>query len=358
MKFNIYNIYGIISLAVSKELPFLNEIDSHLKFFLLEDDFFDLNNCEVLINSFENFKFDKNENQIVFDDYAFNNNFLIRESAGLAIGIINKRHEYYFSRLFLPVNLIIQLALLKKGFSFVHCASFRVGEKSFILPAFGGVGKTSILSFFAEKGEKIFGDDLCIIGNQMIYAYPQDMSIYDYHCKIFSNLPKNVHNYFFKRKIVKFLLSPLNILGSIPKKISNIFLARFFGECLNVSLERVFGKNCISGPSKIDFIIKLNKKTSKNLDKDMTLKFIDKIELAKFCTSVVINEWNNYFNLLLLIDSCLPNKANFSIELFFKTTNDIISQNFSNTPMYEINIDTSSSPDYINLNFNKIINTI
>jgi hypothetical protein len=357
MKYNIYNIHDILLIAVSIDVSFGAEIEAHLSNFFIEKNVTNIDTADIIINSFDTFVFDEFDSKIIFDDYVFNNNFIIRNSVGFASNILAEKHIYYFSKLFLPINLIIQLALLKKGYSFIHCAAFIFEGKSFLLPAFGGVGKTSILSHFAAKGAKIYGDDLCIIGDGKMFSYPQDMSIYDYHCKIFSILPKYVHYYFLKRKIILKILSPFNLFGSKIKKIVNVFMARFFGECLNVPLINVFGNNCIATSSSIDYFIKLNKKAD-SIPVIMNLNKIKKNELAKFCTSVVINEWNNYFNTLLLIDACSGFNESFSLEIFFKKTNEIILQNINNSDTYEIEIDSKLNPDLVNTNFNNILSNL
>jgi hypothetical protein len=357
MTYKIYNIHDILIVAISNDVSFTSEIDAHLGFFSVLDNVNNVSNADIIINPFSVFDINEHNKDFVFDDYFFSNNFLVRKSIGLGINILDEKHLYYFSKLFLPINLIIQFGLLKKGFSFIHCAAFIINGKSFLLPAFGGVGKTSIMSFFAAKGAKIFGDDLCIVGKGQMYAYPQDMSIYDYHCKIFSNLPVSVHKYFFKRKVLLSILSPIMFFGPTVRKAVNFFLAKYYGECLNVKLNSVFGNNCISESSSIDFIIQLNKKS--NLSPIiMNLEPVNISDLSKFCTSVVINEWNHYFNHLLLIDSCSGPNSAFSIDLFFKQTNEVILKSFTNIVSYKVEIDSKNSPEKVNIDFSNILSRL
>ena len=78
----------------------------------------------------------------------------------------------------------------------------------------------------------------------------------------------------------------------------------------------------------------------------------------KFCSSVVLNEWNHYYNILFLLDACIGNKETFSIEKFFKETRDILNQNFEKSKLFEYNINFSTKPSEVNNNFKKILNNL
>lgn len=355
-KYNFYNIHNIIRICVSNDISYINDIDSHLIFF---KDKIGWDNPEtvsdVVIKSFESFSFDDSKNEIFFDDYVFNNNFLIRTAAKFAVNLSNNRLDFFMSNLTLPINLILQLALLKKGYSFLHCASMSVNNTSFLLPAFGGVGKTSIISSFASEGEKIFGDDLCIVGHNRVYSYPQDMSIYEYHLKIFNNLPNKAFSYFKKRNFIKLLISPFTFFGKKVNKLINIVLSRYYPEAINIPLIDVFGKKCISDSQEINYIIKLNKSSFKD---SLELENLNKDKFVEFCSSVVLNEWNHYYNILFLLDASIGNKDTFSIEKFFKDTSDVFKENFDNAKLYEFNINYKTKPSEVNDNFKNILNNL
>tara|TARA_B100002052_G_C15875243_1_gene596649 strand:+ start:88 stop:1164 length:1077 start_codon:yes stop_codon:yes gene_type:complete len=355
-KYNFYNIHNIIRMCVSKDISYVNDIDSHLNFFKDKSGWENPETkSDIVIKSFESFSYDDSRNEIFFDDYVFNNNFLIRSATKFAVNLSSSRLKFFMSNLTLPINLILQLALLKKGYSFLHCAAMSVDNKSFLLPAFGGVGKTSIISSFASEGEKIFGDDLCIIGNNRVYSYPQDMSIYEYHLKIFNNLPNMAFSYFRKRNFIKSLILPFTFFGKKANKLINIVLSRYYPEAINIPLVDVFGKKCISDAQDINYIIKLNKSSYND---SLKLDNLNKDRFVEFCSSVVLNEWSHYYNILFLLEASVANKNTFSIEKFFKDTSDVFKENFDNANLYEFNINYKTKPSDINNNFKKILNSL
>ena len=88
------------------------------------------------------------------------------------------------------------------------------------------------------------------------------MSIYDYHLKLFKNLPTRAFTYFKKRNLIKLLTSPFTLFGKNANKLVNILISRYYPEAINIPLIDVFGKNCISDSHEINYIIKLNKSSS------------------------------------------------------------------------------------------------
>ena len=85
------------------------------------------------------------------------------------------------SRLSIPY--LLQLALLKSNRSFIHSAAVAFESKSFVFPAFGGIGKTLLVSqLLTHKEVRLLGDDLCIVNaGGSAAAYPRPLCLYEHH---------------------------------------------------------------------------------------------------------------------------------------------------------------------------------
>ncbi len=87
-----------------------------------------------------------------------------------------KRFVYY---LYMP---LVELMLLKNHSSFAHCSAIEKENAVILFPAWGGVGKTGIMSRYLDDGWKFLSDDSCVIvsdGTACINPLP--MHIYKYH---------------------------------------------------------------------------------------------------------------------------------------------------------------------------------
>lgn len=87
-------------------------------------------------------------------------------------------------------NLWLQCLLVDRGMSLVHSAGIELNAKGVVFPAFGGVGKTTLVSQLRGLGGlKFFGDDYVIVGpDGTMLCYPSDVSVYQYHLGLFPEL--------------------------------------------------------------------------------------------------------------------------------------------------------------------------
>lgn len=83
----------------------------------------------------------------------------------------------------LSIPYLLQLGLIRTGRSFVHSAAVAYGSQSFVFPAFGGVGKTLLVSQLVSKeGFRLLGDDLCMVTQDgLATAYPRPFCLYEHH---------------------------------------------------------------------------------------------------------------------------------------------------------------------------------
>lgn len=83
----------------------------------------------------------------------------------------------------LSIPYLLQLGLVRTGHSFVHSAAVAYGSKSFVFPAFGGVGKTLLVSQLVSKaGFRLLGDDLCVVTKDgLATSYARPFCLYEHH---------------------------------------------------------------------------------------------------------------------------------------------------------------------------------
>jgi hypothetical protein len=77
---------------------------------------------------------------------------------------------------------MVQLALLNHGATFCHSSAIERDGQVVLFPASGGVGKTSLMSHYVERGWNFLADDLCALdarGRAAIHPLP--MHIYKLH---------------------------------------------------------------------------------------------------------------------------------------------------------------------------------
>ena len=77
---------------------------------------------------------------------------------------------------------MVQLTLLNHGATFCHSSAIERDGQAILFPACGGVGKTSLMSRYVERGWNFLADDLCTLNAQGRAAiHPLPMHIYKYH---------------------------------------------------------------------------------------------------------------------------------------------------------------------------------
>lgn len=99
-------------------------------------------------------------------------------------------------------NLWIQYILLQNNKCLVHAAAAEINGMGIVFPAFGGAGKTTLISELRKfETFKFFSDDYVIIDdNSNMYSYPQDLSIYGYHLKQFPELLNTKYQDYLNKK--------------------------------------------------------------------------------------------------------------------------------------------------------------
>jgi len=166
---------------------------------------------------------------------------------------------------------IIQLALLRNKFTFIHGGCFEKNGKAILIASKGGVGKTAITAYFVNKlNWKFLGDDLIIVDETgKCFAFPKPMVLYPYHKVIFPE--------FFERGIKPTAPVWSNYLFDIivPKikpfirKLSEHlleFARQHNPQSKKVKPSMLFNPNVISKEATIQKIFWLDRKVNSNLE--------------------------------------------------------------------------------------------
>lgn len=95
-----------------------------------------------------------------------------------------------FTRRGISDRFFVQLLLVTKGMTLVHCAGIDRAGEGILFPAWGGVGKTSLVAgLLKDPDTRLLGDDFVILAKDArIYSYPLPFSLYDYHAELFPGL--------------------------------------------------------------------------------------------------------------------------------------------------------------------------
>jgi hypothetical protein len=87
----------------------------------------------------------------------------------------------------LSITFLLQFLLLSQRKTLVHAAAVSIGDRAFLFPAFGGVGKTALLGTLMRSGEvRLLGDDLVILSEDgYVEPYFRPFCLYPYHAAVF-----------------------------------------------------------------------------------------------------------------------------------------------------------------------------
>ncbi len=84
--------------------------------------------------------------------------------------------------LIMPMLPVLFMRALDFDMTFIHCSAVVRNGRALMFPAWGGVGKTSLLSHFVKNGWKYLCDDLAgVTADGRLRHIPLPMHIYKYH---------------------------------------------------------------------------------------------------------------------------------------------------------------------------------
>lgn len=290
-----YDVHGILGVLVDAPEAMHREIDYHLHPFRTRDP---VPTPDIVVAPYDGAP--ATEVATVVDDYEFGGGAYLRRAARIRFDLLAAPQSYYMDRLDLPVNLLIQLGLLRKAHTFIHGAGIEVDGGGILLPAYPGTGKTTILTSFVRNGAKLFGDDLCIVGNGRIYSYPQALSVYPHHLAILGYSTPEIRAAFDTTALIDRALSPLAGSRSRAARLIRAAVGRLRTPAINVDPALVFGSDAIAGSAALREIVALERSTQVS---GLVQESMDPASLATHAAAVLWHEWHPWFHDLLLYDA-------------------------------------------------------
>ena len=239
----------------------------------------------------------------------------------------------------LPVNFLIEVALLRKGYTFLHSAGVRWRGRNLLFPAHGGTGKTALVTGLMKKGAKLFGDDLIIIGNGRVLGYPQDFSVYPYHVSLLGLEEAALGRTFRRDAILDFMV---RLTGSsdrfVWRAIRSVF-SRLKTRCVNVPPRVIFGSDAFASAGAIDGIFFLSR--HQETQKTISIVSEDPSVLTKKCVNILLMEWHHSSRFLYLYGAL----AGFSPAELDQQASAILDRAFRSAPCATIHVPATFSVD-------------
>jgi len=232
-----------------------------------------------------------------------------------------KRFVFY---IYVPA---MQLYLLNKGTSFTHCSAIQKSGEAALFPAWGGVGKTGLMSLFLSQGWQFLSDDLGILCDDgSICLHPLPMHIYKYH-QIQS--PELVENMLRQSTLLERIT--WNLLGPIKKPNK---LVRW------VKPNVVFGKDTICKSSKIRIVVHMHRHS---VDSEFIFEESNNRSVAALMASTILDEINNIANYSIVYNSVRQSDFIPNISQMYKIITTIYAQAMQKAICYKLSIPEAST---------------
>jgi len=233
----------------------------------------------------------------------------------------SRAYLHYLKRFLFYIYMpLVELMLLKKDSSFSHCSAIERQGQAVLFPAWGGVGKTSIMGRYIEEGWNFLSDDSCVIsasGTASIHPLP--MHIYKYH--------ETQGGQLVKKMLSQFTVSDRLLWRFLSKFKKQDKLVRWVGA------DTVFGKEKISTNGKISAVIHMHRQMQSNT---FELQKATPLEVAKLMASTLLDEINNLANISIVAHSCKPIDFIPDISNLHKHIIDIYSNAFVSANCYTL----------------------
>ncbi|MGB9743309.1 MAG: hypothetical protein ACPLW9_01170 [Minisyncoccales bacterium] len=325
--FNIHNLVGIKIQSYLRSK--IGEVRYHVREF--EEPYLSENAIDIFVYDYSECPVFKNST-VLSNYYYYSDNYLNIPAERLCFNFIDFPFVIYCDRFRIPLNFLVELVLLRKGYSLIHAAAVEYRGENYLFPAFGGVGKTTTVASIIFSGGKLFGDDMIIIKGQKIFSYPMDFSVYPYHLDILKIKDKKIKYQFLKTKILNSLTEKLKNYDFKVIKLLILILNLLKVPYVNVSPKKIFGENCIVEKGQIYEIYYLRR--TENDTPQIIVESIDSNKLAEICTNTILQEWHQPMAILYTYSGL----TSFSLHSLFCKIRDIFIQTFRDYECYQIKI--------------------
>ncbi|MFB6209877.1 MAG: hypothetical protein ABEJ56_07135 [Candidatus Nanohaloarchaea archaeon] len=130
----------------------------------------------------------------------------------------NEYYEYFLVRR--AVQLPMMWKMQREGFYPVHASAVEKKGKAQVFAGSGGVGKTTLALYLAERGYKMLGDNFVFLKGGKLYPYPEMLRVTDFTLERVESLEKTGREV-FGQEVVDV---EDNMIGTEPVELESIFL--------------------------------------------------------------------------------------------------------------------------------------
>lgn len=202
------------------------------------------------------------------------------------------------------IHFIYYLCVILSGKALVHAAGLKYKNKNILIPAFGGIGKTFLVTKFSINPDvQVYGDDLILVDESAnIYPYLRPMCIYKYHYdKYLKNRLRQKFYYMWPSLLFRIILrARMELVDRYGLKL-NLFnrIAHRKGYITTEVTSIISESQVPKAGGNIDHIILIKRLNVKNI----SVQRIESKDALKRCyiyaSSVIQHEWSEYHKMLL-----------------------------------------------------------
>jgi len=290
--------------------------------------------------------------------YTSNNQKLHLLDKQISLRITENSIYYGFNSIFgVSIHFLYFLCVVLSGKTLVHSAAFKHKGKNILVPAFGGIGKTFLVSKLSENPEtSIYGDDLVLLdADNNIFPYHRPMCVYKYHYEKYlkGRLPRKLYFLYpslFWRIVLRIRLEILDRFGW---KFGNIGDSCTHSKgYVTIAVSDILNEDQIPKVGeKLDIIVIIKRTSSADISVESIDKTEDRKQSAKYISSIVHHEWAEYHKLMLAYDAFTKR----STSLQFRATELLIEKAFIETnKVYLIKLPVNAKDSEIEQALNSI----
>ncbi|NLM63539.1 MAG: hypothetical protein GX190_04425 [Mollicutes bacterium] len=305
----LYSILGVIGAEVSKEYKWVDTLilESSIAKKCTKEEY---EKCKRFIKIYYSPKINiQNYREISKGLYISENGFYDREY-GVQITITDDKN--------VRINtsqecnewliIIIYLLLIKENYLLIHSAGLLKDNNVFLLPSWGGVGKTACVAKMVREQEwNLLGDDIVAI-NEYGIAKPflKDFVIYPYHKNLFPTLFKGNKKPIVPVSMNNFVSRMVPYIKPILRKLPGLlaFLRKNNPQSVKISPIKIFDSKYLGGEGKINTLIWLERVKSMSCNKcDYSLLTIDEIA-SKIISVSMLEIFSSKLNAICVLCGC------------------------------------------------------
>lgn len=224
--------------------------------------------------------------------------------------------------------LATQYALLKCSNSLIHASGFSVEGRGVLLPAWGGVGKSMLVSRAVLHGvAKFIADDYAVIDKKgMMYLNMLPIHIYAYHLEQDKKLEKRIFEQWTRVDRIQWLLSKIFRAHKAVRWISP---------------EVIFGRENLALSAPIEHVIVLYRGKTQ----DFVWEPCSAEEAARPCVGIIMSEIKDFSARIARAEAGWHQSLLFSLRDIHKLIFDIYVSAFSNAACARLLIPKNATGD-------------